>query len=116
MKLYCPICHTSIQMTKKDENIRVYECFNQCLRLTKLNDLNETLRGYTLRVNIDGKEYLFRSNQVDLKNNENKVSALLVYNCGYKVIAALDQFFPMEEVFPDPKRIVKRLLNLRAFT
>ncbi len=116
MKINCPICHRKIELSKKDENLKVYECFNQCLRLTKLNDDNETLRGYVLRVNMDGKEYLFRSSQVDFKNNENKISCLLVFNQGYKTVAILEQFFPIEEVFPDPKRIVKRLLNLRAFT
>lgn len=116
MKMNCPICQRQVQLINRDESIRVYECANQCLRLTRLNDLNETLRGYTLRINMDGKEYLFRSNQVDFKNNENKVSSLQVYNCGYKTIATLEQFFSIEEVFPNPKKVVKRLLNLRAFT
>lgn len=116
MKLNCPICQRQVQLIKKDESICIYECFNQCLRLTQLNDLNKTLRGYTLRVYEDGKEYIFKSTQVDFKNNENKVSCLQVYNCGYSTIATLEQFFSIEEVFPNPKRIVRRLLKLKAFT
>lgn len=107
-------------MTKRDESIRIFECFNQCLRVTQLNDLNETLRGYTLRINMDGKDYIFKSTRVDFKNNENKVSCLQVYGkhndgYGYNTVAVLEQFFTIEEVFPDPKRIVNRLLKLKAF-
>ena len=116
MKLNCPICNRQALLVLRDENIRVYECSNQCLRLTRLNDDNETLRGYTLRVNMDGKDYIFKSTQLDFKGNENKVSCLQIYNAGYKTITTLEQFFSIEEVFPNPKKVVKRLLNLRAFT
>ena len=121
MKMNCPICNRQVQPVNKNETIRIYECFNQCLRITHLNDDNKTIRGYTLRVNMDGKDYIFKSNRVDFLNNENKVSSLKVYGqtndgYGYSTIATLEQFFTIEEVFPDPKRVVKRLLNLRVFT
>jgi hypothetical protein len=117
MKLNCPICQRQLHEVKKQEDARTLECFNQCTRLTYFHS-KSLVRSYNLRINLDNKDYLFTS--MNSISNE-KYSILRVYGqkndgYGYSTIAKLDQFFDLEEVFPNPKRIVKRLLNLRAFS
>jgi len=81
----------------------------------------KSIIAYTIRLSMEGKDYLLTSRRMTMQNQEERSSTLRVYGknnegYGYSTIATLERYFEPEEVFPNPKRLAERLLKLKAFT
>lgn len=123
MNINCPICHQKVEKYYEAGVRNWYYCDNQCIRFSSPKNKKEIVE-YSIIVVIDDQCYTFLSSKLDINNHAKKLSGLQIYqplemgSSGviWKTIVSLDEYFPHEEVFQDPIKIVKRFLNLKIFS